>query len=529
MTAQKPLSSSRRLQRAAGGAVLERQLHVAGQPQLGPVAAAGDRFAQLAAAPGRRLGAVAEARQALHLHLDLAVDAGHRPQQRVVGLVLGVGPAALAVRGRPLGDRQRVVDDDPAGVGHPGRLDHQRARLVAAADRDDDAARRELEVAGAAVEQGAEGAGRVEAGQAEPLDRAVVGDQGAGVAVGEEAVAADRREAVVGGHGAQASSGGAAKAGARRYAESVTFRSPTSPASSPRSRLLPLLDRRRRSTEAGRRPSPGTGRPVPLWRQVCFASGLLMIAIALFSPIGHIAEELVIAHMVEHLLLGDIATLLLVLGLTGPLLQPILAIRLFDRLRVLAHPPSRFPLWALNFYFWHIPALYDAAYGTAPLHALEHTTFIFFGCLMWMPIFGPLPKPRVVHRRLEGRLRDRRPLRRRDPRQRADVVGHGALPDLRAGRALLGHLAARRPEHRRGDHDGRGDLPRPRRARLGLLRGRPRGDREAAPARPRPRARRRARRRRAQRAVAAGHGDRLEQQLSPTGRLRRSRGGSGRH
>lgn len=135
------------------------------------------------------------------------------------------------------------------------------------------------------------------------------------------------------------------------------------------------------------------GRPVPLWRQVCFASGLLTIAVALVSPIAHIGEELVIAHMVEHLLLGDIATLLLVLGLTGPLLQPILAIPVFDRLRILAHPLVAFPLWALNFYIWHIPSLYDAAYAGAPAHLLEHSCFIFFGCLMWMPIFGPLPKP----------------------------------------------------------------------------------------------------------------------------------------
>ncbi len=135
------------------------------------------------------------------------------------------------------------------------------------------------------------------------------------------------------------------------------------------------------------------GRPVPLWRQLCFAAGLLAIVIALVSPIAHIAEELVIAHMVEHLLLGDLATLLLVLGLTGPLLQPILAIRFFDRLRALAHPLVAFPLWVLNFYFWHIPALYDAAYGGAAVHLLEHTSFIFFGCLMWMPVFGPLPKP----------------------------------------------------------------------------------------------------------------------------------------
>lgn len=135
------------------------------------------------------------------------------------------------------------------------------------------------------------------------------------------------------------------------------------------------------------------GRPVPLWRQLCFAGGLLTMTVALVSPVAHVAEELVIAHMVEHLLLGDIATLLLVLGLTGPLLQPILAIPIFDKLRILAHPLVAFPLWALNFYFWHIPVFYDAAYGGAAVHLLEHAGFVFFGCLMWMPIFGPLPKP----------------------------------------------------------------------------------------------------------------------------------------
>ncbi|HWC07864.1 MAG TPA: cytochrome c oxidase assembly protein, partial [Solirubrobacterales bacterium] len=38
-------------------------------------------------------------------------------------------------------------------------------------------------------------------------------------------------------------------------------------------------------------------------------------------------------------------------------------------------------------------AMYDAAYGGAFLHAVEHSSFIFFGALMWMPVFGPLPKP----------------------------------------------------------------------------------------------------------------------------------------
>jgi putative membrane protein len=135
------------------------------------------------------------------------------------------------------------------------------------------------------------------------------------------------------------------------------------------------------------------GRPVPAWRQLCFGAGLATIALALFSPIGHLSEELVLAHMGEHLLIGDIASLLLVLGLTRSLLQPLLAIRFFDRLQVLTHPAVAFPLWALNLFLWHLPALYQDAYGAAPLHALEHTTFLFFGCLMWMPVFGPLPKP----------------------------------------------------------------------------------------------------------------------------------------
>jgi cytochrome c oxidase assembly factor CtaG len=135
------------------------------------------------------------------------------------------------------------------------------------------------------------------------------------------------------------------------------------------------------------------GRKVTAWRQVSFGAGLATIAVALFSPVGHISDELVIAHMGEHLLLGDVATLLMVLGLTKSLLQPILAIPFFNRMQILIHPAVALPLWAINLFFWHIPALYQDAYGTAPVHALEHTTFIFFGCLMWMPVFGPLPKP----------------------------------------------------------------------------------------------------------------------------------------
>src|SRR5204863_985998 len=99
------------------------------------------------------------------------------------------------------------------------------------------------------------------------------------------------------------------------------------------------------------------------------------------------------AHMAQHLLMGDIAALLLVIGLTGPLLQPILHLRWVDRLRPVTNPIPALSLWALNFYVWHIPFMYEAAYKNELVHALQHVTFLFFGSLMWMPLFGPLPKP----------------------------------------------------------------------------------------------------------------------------------------
>jgi putative membrane protein len=133
-------------------------------------------------------------------------------------------------------------------------------------------------------------------------------------------------------------------------------------------------------------------RPVPGWRQACFYSGFIVIAVALTS-LGAASQDLLFVHMIEHLLLGDIAALLIVLGLTGPLLAPVLRIRVFDRLRALSHPVVAFPLWTIDLYAWHLPVLYQAALRHAGIHALEHAMFLGFGINMWMCLFGPLPTP----------------------------------------------------------------------------------------------------------------------------------------
>lgn len=135
------------------------------------------------------------------------------------------------------------------------------------------------------------------------------------------------------------------------------------------------------------------GRPVPAWRHACFVAGLVVLAAALAPPIGTLSDQLLTVHMVEHLMIGDAAGLLLVLGLTGPLLAPLLRVRAIDRLRVLVHPVVAVVLWAVNLYAWHTPFLYQLALRHDVVHVLEHATFLGFSMAVWMALLGPWPKP----------------------------------------------------------------------------------------------------------------------------------------
>ena len=134
-------------------------------------------------------------------------------------------------------------------------------------------------------------------------------------------------------------------------------------------------------------------RAVPEWRQGCFAAGLITLAIALSAPVDSLADQLLLAHMAEHLVIGDISSLLIVLGLTGPLLAPLLRKRWIAPLRVFTHPLVALPAWIISFYVWHLPALYQAALRHDLIHGLQHACFLAFGIAVWMALLGPLPKP----------------------------------------------------------------------------------------------------------------------------------------
>ena len=135
------------------------------------------------------------------------------------------------------------------------------------------------------------------------------------------------------------------------------------------------------------------GTPVPAGRIALFALGLGLYAAATVTPLAELGHERFSFHMAQHLLLGDLAPLALLAGLTGPLLRPLLALRPVQALRVLAHPFVALPIWVANLLFWHLPFAYEAALRSDAVHALEHASFFAAGLIMWAPVLETLPAP----------------------------------------------------------------------------------------------------------------------------------------
>jgi putative membrane protein len=143
------------------------------------------------------------------------------------------------------------------------------------------------------------------------------------------------------------------------------------------------------------------GRGAGFVQAAAFTGAIVALLIALVSPLDGLGEDyLFSAHMLQHVLLGDIAPLLLLLALSRVIMRP--ATRRLTRveqgLGPIAHPVTGLVLWLVLMYLWHVPALYDAAVKSAPLHALEHACFFLAGIALWWALIQPVP----MRRRLTG-------------------------------------------------------------------------------------------------------------------------------
>ncbi len=147
---------------------------------------------------------------------------------------------------------------------------------------------------------------------------------------------------------------------------------------------------------------------VPRWQIAAWHAGIALQAIGLLSPIDRLAEDGLSFHMLQHLLIADLAAPLLLVGMRNPVLAfllprsvlvPLARNRPLRRaFRFLRQPLVALPLYTLVLYGWHISFAFEAAVRHPAVHALQHASFVAIGMLVWWSALEP------KRRRLRGEL-----------------------------------------------------------------------------------------------------------------------------
>ena len=141
------------------------------------------------------------------------------------------------------------------------------------------------------------------------------------------------------------------------------------------------------------------GYDVPALQQAAWWGGVALVAIGLLGPPEALSDDLLSAHMAQHMLIADLAAPLLLAGARTPVLQfllprPILvplARRRWLRaiFRTLRKPLVALPLFVLVLYGWHFRFSFQAALEHPLVHALQHWSFIVASILVWWSVVDP--------------------------------------------------------------------------------------------------------------------------------------------
>ena len=144
-------------------------------------------------------------------------------------------------------------------------------------------------------------------------------------------------------------------------------------------------------------------RQWPAARTASFLLGLLVIQVALESGLDSYDDRLLSVHMVQHVLLIEVAPVLLLYG--RPLHLALRTLpsgerrrlgRAMVKLRRRATPVVCLSLFTVAVLGTHIPAFLDATVRDQTLHDAEHGTFVLAGLVMWWPLHGdPGPERRM--------------------------------------------------------------------------------------------------------------------------------------
>ncbi len=142
------------------------------------------------------------------------------------------------------------------------------------------------------------------------------------------------------------------------------------------------------------------GKTASVGQRVYFFSGLLLLFASLNGPIHDLSDDyLFSAHMVQHLLITLAVPPLLLAGVPGWMLRPILSRRgIAPVARFFTRAPICFVVFNLMIAAWHLPQFYNAAMANHNLHIVEHLMFMAAAVLMWWPLMSQLPEfPRLAY------------------------------------------------------------------------------------------------------------------------------------
>jgi putative copper resistance protein D len=144
------------------------------------------------------------------------------------------------------------------------------------------------------------------------------------------------------------------------------------------------------------------GRRWPRRRSAPFLAGLLVMAVATQSGVAAADTTSFTAHVIQHLLLGMAAPVLLALG--APLTLALQSSRRELRahlikilhsppVRLLTHPVTAWAAFGGSMFALYFTGLYAATLRSTGLHDLTHLVFVLSGCLFFWPVVGLDPIP----------------------------------------------------------------------------------------------------------------------------------------
>ncbi len=147
-------------------------------------------------------------------------------------------------------------------------------------------------------------------------------------------------------------------------------------------------------------------REHPWWQTAFFFLGVVLLILALESPIDSLSEDYFAFHMLQHEILMMLAVPALLLGApTTPSLRGMprwLRLGVIRRLarrrsvraayRTVTHPAVAIFAMTATLWLWHLaPGWYDAALTHPVLHDIEHLSMAGVAWLFWWNVIDPKP------------------------------------------------------------------------------------------------------------------------------------------